>query len=282
MVKTKIKDLFTWPRILALVVLLLLVYVSRIDPIFAQTFTQGYGADTVLQKGMIIQIKESDSKKVEPVKPETADKMHGVVVDANDAPVTLSSEGQKVFVANTGRFEVLVTTQNGKVKAGDYITISALQGLGMKATDLEPIVIGRALSDFDGEANVISTAEISNSDGDKKPVAIGRVSADITVSRNPLLRAEEPNLPELLRRASETIAGKEVNAVRVYVGLVIFIISTIIAGVLLYGGVRSAVSSIGRNPLSKKSIIRSMLQVILTGIIIFISGIFGVYLILRL
>ena len=55
-----------------------------------------------------------------------------------------------------------------------------------------------------------------------------------------------------------------------------------IAGSLLYSGIRSSVISIGRNPLSKESITKSLLQIILTSIIIFLIGLFGVYLLLRL
>ncbi len=108
------------------------------------------------------------------------------------------------------------------------------------------------------------------------------MQVDIGVAKNPLLKATEPNLPNALRKAAATIAGKPVDAVRVYISILVFGITTVVAGSLLYGGVRSALISIGRNPLSKKSIIRGMIQVVITGLMVFISGVFGVYLILRL
>jgi hypothetical protein len=46
--------------------------------------------------------------------------------------------------------------------------------------------------------------------------------------------------------------------------------------------VRSSMIALGRNPLSRKSILRGMFQVIITSIIIFICGLFGVYLLLKL
>jgi hypothetical protein len=282
MIKTKIRQFISWQRILALLALGALVFLSLSSPLQAQTLTQGYNADEVLQRGMIVQLKKSDTTKVEPVKVETIDQMHGVVVNANDAPVTLSSEGQKVFVATAGHFAVLVSDQAGAINAGDYITISTLAGVGMKAGEKEPIVVGRALASFDGKSEVISSTTIKDTAGNTQTVHLGRIDTDISVSRNPLLRAREPNLPEFLQRASEAIAGKPVNPIRVYIALVVFIISTVIAGSLLYGGVRSAIISIGRNPLSKKSIVRSMLQVIFTGLIIFFSGLFGVYLLLKI
>ncbi len=187
--------------------LTLLSAVSVNFPIFAQALSQGYGSDETLQRGMLVQLKDSDTSKVEAVKQATADKLFGVVVDPNDAPVTLSSEGKKVFVATSGQYDVLVSTLNGNVKAGDYIATSPIDGIGMKAGDKDPFVIGRALSDFDGTNGAISSAEVKDSDGGSKKVSIGRAKADVVVAGNPLLKAQEPDVPELLRKASEAIAG---------------------------------------------------------------------------
>jgi hypothetical protein len=267
---------------LALLALGLLVLLSLASPLQAQTLTQGYGTDDALQRGMIVQLKKSDTSKVEPVKYETIDQMHGVVVDANDAPVTLSADDKKVFVATTGHFAVLVSDQNGTINAGDYITISSIAGIGMKAGQVEPIVAGRALAGFDGKTNVVSQTQIKDSTGQPKTVHMGRIDTDISVSRNPLQKAKAPDLPQFLQHATEAIAGKAVNPVRAYTAIVVFIGASLLTGALLYSGIRNAIISIGRNPLSKKSITKGMLQVIITGLIIFICGLFGVYLLLKL
>lgn len=282
MLKTKIKQILSWQRLFALVALVALVAVSISGTLGAQSVTQGYGSDVQMQRGMIVQLKKSDTTKVELVSLDTIDQMHGVVVDANDAPVTLSNEGRKVFVATSSPFEVLVSDQNGPINAGDYVTISAIQGVGMRAGTKESLVIGRALSGFDGKSNIVSTSEITDSDGNKKVVNLSRVNVDISVARNPLLKSEAPNVPEFLRKASEAVAGKPVAAIRIYLSVFVFTISTIAAASLLYAGVRNGLISIGRNPLSRKMIVKGMIQVILTGLIIFITGLFGVYLLLKL
>lgn len=248
----------------------------------AQTFTQGYGFDGSLQKGMIVRLKEGENDKVQPVSKEQMDKIHGVVVDPNDAAVTLSGDGQKVFVATRGRHQILVSNENGEVREGDFITVSSISGVGMKAGEVQPLIVGRATEGFDGTSKVAGNAKVKDSAGGEQDVKFGRVSAEINIGNNPWLRSEEPNMPEFLRKASEAIAGKPVDTIRVYISLTIFFITTIISGSLLYGGVRSGIISIGRNPLSKKLIIRGMLQVVIAGLIIFLLGIFAVYLILKL
>lgn len=274
---TKIKQLFSLYRVLALAALAFLILLSMGGGfLHAQAVTQGYGADSILQRGMIVRISESDTAKVEPAGIESSDKVHGVVVNPNDAPVTLSSEGQKVFVATSGKYEVLVSNQNGPINPGEFITLSSIEGIGMRVDDHQPYVIGKALVGFDGQTGVVSTAMV----GDRN-VNIGRIQADIQFARNPLQKPVS-NLPDFLRRTAENVAGKPVNTPRIYLSLVVFFISTSVAASLLYGAVRAGIISVGRNPLSKKSIVRGMMQVVIVGLTIFISGIFGVYLLLRL
>ncbi len=282
MSKTKIKQLISWQRLSAILALIFLVLLSSGSLLFAQAVTQGFGSDTDLQKGMVVQLVKEDTSKVEPVNLESIEQMYGVVVDANDAPVTLSNEGRKIFVATVGPFDVLVSNQNGPISPSDYLTISSVEGVAMKAGDSQPIVVGRALEGFDGSSDVVGSTSVTDNLGATKDVKFARISADISVSRNPLLRGETANVPEFLKKASEAVAGKPVAATRIYLAVFVFLVSTIAAGSLLYAGVRNGLISIGRNPLSKKSIIRGMFQVILTGLIIFITGLFAVYLLLKL
>ncbi len=51
---------------------------------------------------------------------------------------------------------------------------------------------------------------------------------------------------------------------------------------LLYGGIQTGMTAIGRNPLARKSIMRNLIQVIATGIMIFIGCLIAVYLVLKL
>lgn len=276
MIKEKFLELISIQRVMAFLALVLLIFLSATGLSFAQAVTQGYSADSSVKRGMLVRIMESDSTRVEVVNNKTADKTHGVVVDANDAPVTLSAEGQKVFVATAGKYDVLVNDQNGPIRAGDYISVSAIEGIGMRVDDNQSVVIGKTLQEFDGKTGIISSAKIG-----ERSVNIGRVQVDIQVARNPLQKPVS-NLPEVMRRTAENIAGKPVNTPRIYLSLLVFLISTSISTSLLLGAIKNGLISIGRNPLSKKSIIRGMLQVVIVGLTIFVSGIFGVYLLLKL
>ncbi len=279
----KIKNLIhlNWRQTLALVALVGLVVISRLGHAPAQAVIQGYNTDDTLQAGMIVTLSQTDSTKVQTATNETAEQMRGVVVDPNDATVTLSAPNQKVFVASTGRFAVLVSNQNGAVHANDYISLSSLPGIGMRARTDQQVVLGRAVTTFDGSSGVVTTTTVKEGNNSKQ-VVLGKIAVDISIIRNPASGTGGAHLPGFLQNASSSIAGKNVSPGKIYLAAALLLMSGIIAGSMLYAGVRSSIVAIGRNPLSRGSIVRSLVQVVVTSLIIFIGGLFGVYLLLKI
>ncbi|MEO6761517.1 MAG: hypothetical protein ABI220_04045 [Candidatus Saccharimonadales bacterium] len=271
-----------WRRILAGLVLLALLAVPVI--VNAQTVTQGYTADGDIKNGMIVRLEGKNGVKAQALKSDEAKQMHGVAVAADDSAITLSGDGatNQIYVATTGKYDVLVSTQNGGIKTGDWITISSIAGIGMKVGDSQPVVLGKALGNFNGTSNVSSVVDVSDTAGHSQKVSVGMVGVDIGVGHNPYLASNMTNVPAFLAKAGEAIANKSISTARLYVSLAVLVLTVVIVAIFLYGGVRSGIISIGRNPLAKASIARGLIQVALTGLIIFIVGLFAVYLILKL
>jgi hypothetical protein len=275
---TKINTIFkfkTYVLIVAVSILVLLQF-----SVVAQTVNQGYNSDEPLQKGMIVVIKDNDANKVDKATSESIEKIKGVVVQQNDSPVTLSSSGQNVFVATTGIYETLVSDENGSIKAGDYISISSLAGIGMKAKDDQKIVVGRAAADFDGQQGKVGSSEDPKT---KAKINFARIKVSVGVSQNPWLRENFGNaVPRFVQKLSISIAGKPVNTTRIWMATAVFLGTALIVGVMLYSGARSSLLSVGRNPLSKSAIIRGLGQVVVLSLIVFVSGMFAVYLLLKI
>jgi hypothetical protein len=207
------------------------------------------------------------------------------VVPSEDATITLtpaSTTHQQVFVATAGRYDVLVSNQNGIIRSGDLITISSLSGVGMKADQDESLVLGKAAGSFNGVSNVVSTVSVKNHEGVTQKVAIGDIPVDLSIAHNPLTSKETDYVPSFLAQTATTVANRPVSAARIYLGILTLLVSAIVAGVLVYSGVRSGMQAIGRNPLSRKSIIRSLIQTVIAGLTIFIVGLVAVYLLLKL
>lgn len=245
---------------------------------------QAYATKTPLQVGTIVQLDGKGSQNVEPALQKNLDNMFGVVVDRNQLLTVTSGEPSQAeaYVAVSGTYNVLVNDQAGTIKPGDYITMSSIDGIGMKAGTDEKVVLGRAVNGFDG-GTALGTAPLKDTTGNIiKNVKLGSIAATINVQHNPNDVTTKSNLPEFLERLGEQIAEKEVSPIRIYLSLGITVVSILSAIAVLYAGVRNSIISIGRNPMSKKSIGKALASIIFTSLLILIIGLFAVYLLLKL
>ncbi len=253
-----------------------------------QSVAQAYKASETLRPGFIVQ---PDTKKQGSVTLATyadSKKLFGVVVAPNSAAVSLSSTdpgtaaGNQVYVVTSGRYYVLVSNQNGSIGAGDPISVSAISGIGMKADTSQATILGRAVGTFDGKNNVASVAKLKTSKGTEIQASIGSVQVDIGVAKNPLLVTNSSGVPQFVQKAAISVIGKPINASQLYVSIAIMLAGFGITAALMYGGIQSGMMAIGRNPLAKQSIMRNMIQVVITGLLIFIGCLVAVYLVLKL
>jgi hypothetical protein len=278
-------------RFLPAIVFLLvgLILYSHVTSAHAQAVAQGYGSTNSLQIGMMVRVDPTNTSDVETITQATAGKLLGVVVAPNDVPASLSqnSSGQQFYVATSGAYQVLVSDQNGPVKAGNYVVASSLAGVGMEQDNTQPTVVGIAKTSFTGKGNgILGTASLKGANGKSQTVQLGYVTVTLSIASNPQLRHATATivtgLPNFLQKASQSVVNKPVSYTRAYLSFGVLIISAIIAGSVLYAGVRNGMVAVGRNPLARKSIMHNLLEVIFTSLIIFVIGIFAVYLLLKL
>jgi hypothetical protein len=247
--------------------------------------TQSYTSEPGILPGMIVRLKPETSNVVEPLDDSDLSKLIGVVVPVDDAPIVLSSPtitNQQVLVASTGRYDVLVSNQNGPVKVGDYISISSLAGVAMKSSTSQAEVIGQAVGSFNGTSNVLGTESVKNTLGKSTTESIGSIPINIDLEANPLYAKVESGVPSFVSKGVNDIANKKVNTVRIYVALVVIFATVVIVLSLLYGGVSSSVIATGRNPLAKRYIGKNLFGIIASGLIVLIIGLLAAYLILKL
>jgi hypothetical protein len=278
-------------RLTAIVGAVLVAVFSLLSPLAANAVSygggsvSGYAADKQLDNGTIVQLNPKDSKQVQSATQSNMQNMFGVTVDRSQLLVSSSDDSlqNEAFVAVSGTYNVLVSTQGGTINSGDFVTLSAIDGVGMKADDSQSTVFGRAQGSFDGSGTVLGTSQIKDVNGAVvKTVQIGSIPVTIDIQHNPNIKTTKENLPQFLQKVGQAIAQKEVNPIRIYLSLGITAICIIAAIIVLYAGVRNSVISIGRNPMSKKSIFRALVEVILTALVILIIGLFAVYLLLKL
>lgn len=247
----------------------------------SQLIAQGYPGNSNLQPGMIVELNPNNPHAVTVVNQKNITKMLGVVISANEAALTISqpTNSQEVYVSNTGQHNVLVTTQDGTISPGDYITISSIAGIGMKANSNQSEALGQAVGSFDGVHNVLGGTTLKNSSGQTKNVAIGLVPVNINISSNPLAKGEK-GVPAFLSNLTKFATNKTVSADRIYLGMLCVLAGIIITTSIVYAAIKNGFISIGRNPLAKRAIIFNLFKVIVVALVVFIVSLGGAYLII--
>jgi hypothetical protein len=259
------------PLTIKIATLALLLFIFLSLKTLADNVINGFTASQPVQPGMVVAIDKAADHSVKPAPANNSSVIYGVSVDPSDAPIALVGQNSQVFVATNGTYPVLVSTSGGSIKVGDYISMSSINGIAGKAQVGQPEIVGKAESSFNGSTNVISSSS---------GVRIGKIFVNIAVAKNPIANTD-PTVPYALRKITSSIANKSVPVIRVYIALAIFIVALVAAIAILWSGVRSSLISLGRNPLSRHAIFSGMYKVVFTGLGVFIIGLAGVYLLLK-
>lgn len=258
---------------LAVCLLLLIVAVAGFSSsALADNIVQSFNSKDKLEAGIIVALDSDSSSAVVANPGSRADLIFGITVDKSTAPLYLQKGDSSTYIANQGEYPVIVSDENGPINSGDYVSVSSSAGIGAKAGDNQSVVIGQAIDAFNGQVNTIGQSQGHN---------LGKINLTVYVMKNPSFK-NTLSIPEPLQRIGNSIAGREVSPFKVYVALVLFIVASVLTVVLLTVGTRGGLTAIGRNPLSKQSVLRGLFQVISAGVLIFITSLIGVYLLLRL
>lgn len=261
-----------WLSLKLLAAAVLLALVGSGSYVLADSVVRSFNGNGDIKPGQVVALVSKDKDTVELAPSDNPTRIYGVVVEQNAPPVTVQQAGRNVFVATSGSYPVLVSTENGPIGNDDYLSMSSDDGIAAKVKG-QAYIIGRAAQNFDGKSGGLGSG--------KNNSVLGKILVQVTPGKNPLMR-EDTTVPSILRKLGEAIAGKPLSASRIYAALVIFIVTAAIAFGLLWVGIRSGMIAIGRNPLSKHSIMQSLVQVIVASAVVFAGGLFGIYLFLRI
>jgi hypothetical protein len=227
------------------------------------SLSQGYATSSSITTGSLVALDEKSSGSVVVADLTSVGRLFGVVVPPSSASISLSGTGTgQVQVVTSGTANVLVTNAGGTIHVGDYITVSSIAGVGQKVGSSSTRVVGTAQADFDGTGDGVTKRTINDGTGNRE-VAIGQIPVVITVSTYTATDGKQTYVvPNWLQNLSNTLAGKAVSPIRIIIASLILIIALISITVLLYSAVRNSIISIGRNPLSRGSVLRGLLEVV--------------------
>jgi F0F1-type ATP synthase membrane subunit c/vacuolar-type H+-ATPase subunit K len=268
-------------KYLLIVVLLVTCHLSLVTSVYAQleiaeTYDMPEGAadgDIVsyVETGIALSSREYD------------DKIFGVV---ETTPLVayrrVDNTGEPVL--RSGTAEVSVTTINGPIKTGDFITSSSLPGKGEKAVT-SGYIIGVALADF-GEQDGEAVDYTPPGEGQQqRQVQLGKINVAIKIEYAELNTARNANrLFDVINGAlfrSVQDPERFVNLFRYIAAGLAVLISFLIGFFTLARTIPKGIEALGRNPLAKTTIQFGIILNIIFTVGIALVGIVAAIILLR-
>ena len=203
--------------------------------------------------------------------------MVGVAVASDDSLLAVDADSGRTQVATSGSADVLVSTLNGDIKVGDQIAVSPFNGVGIKAVPGSHI-IGQAQVGFNGGQGAI-TQTVTDRDGKEKEIKVGLVTVNISVGTDTTSGGGEDL--NALQRAAQSLTGHTVSTTRVIIALVVAVVTLMILITLIYGSIYSSIISIGRNPLAKYAVFRTLGSVLAVASLVAVLAGTMIFLLLR-
>lgn len=272
---TGIKGIFVCLFFILTPYFLILVPTASAQLEIAETFDMPEGASdgdiiSYTDQGVVLSEREYD------------DKIFGVV-ETSPLMAYRRQDNTGLPVLRNGSAEVSVTTINGPIKTGDFITSSSLPGKGQKAVT-SGYIIGVALSDFteaDGEAVDYNPPE----GGATKQVKTGKINVAIKIEYAELNTARNANrLFDVLNGAlfrNVQDPEKFVNVIR-YIGAGLAVLISLLIGFFtLARTIPKGIEALGRNPLARTTIQFGIILNIIFTVGIALVGIVAAIILLR-
>lgn len=236
--------------------------------------SHSYKSNNTIKDGSIVSLDSSRTSYVVPANVDNGSKLLGVAVASNESLIAVDATPGAVQVATTGTVPTLVSTLNGDIRVGDRIAVSPFNGVGMKSAPGSR-VIGLAQTAFNAGTEGATTEAIKTKDGRANSVRVGYVRLNIAIgtdSSNGLAS----NLNSL-QKTVQAVTGHTVPTARIIISITVAIIAMLALITLVYASIYGSIISIGRNPLAKYAVFRTLgsvmglalMTTVISGVIIF-------------
>lgn len=267
-------------RMTIVIQLLTFNFVLLTTPVHAQQPPQGIEATTIYEiadkdavDGDIL--KATDKGLIRP-SIGFDNKIFGIIQD--NPLLVYRTPGQGKPIVRSGIAHVNVTTLNGQIKYGDYITSSTIPGKGQKALE-SGYTIGMALGAFTGEGG-------TQIDGPNGKIASGKIPVAIRIEYTELTNPRFAGRlfgfigTSLLENVADP---KQIGTIVRFIAAGLIILLSFTFGFLTFSrSIAKSIEALGRNPLAKATIQMTIVINIALLVVTAVIGIVASILIIRL
>lgn len=220
--------------------------------------SHSYKSNNTIKNGSIVSLDPNHSDYVVPASVDNGSRLLGVAVASNDSLIAVDATSGALQVATTGTVTTLVSTLNGDIRVGDQVAVSPFNGVGMKAQPGSR-VIGLAQTAFNGGTEGATTEAVKTKDGQQHSVKVGYLRLNIAIGTNANVLTSDLNG---LQKVVESVTGHTVPTVRIVISIAVALIALLALITLVYASIYGSIVSIGRNPLAKYAVFRTLSSVL--------------------
>jgi hypothetical protein len=240
--------------------------------------SHSYHASGSIANGSIVSLDPNRADYVQSANVTNGSRLSGVAVASNDSLLAVDAATGMTQVATSGTVTTLVSNLNGTIAVGDQIAVSPVNGVGMKALP-GSYVIGLAQTAFDGSNSGAQTEQITDKSGKAVQVRVGDISLSLAVGRDNA--AADGVQLNSLQKLAQNLTGRTVSTVRVVVSLVVAFVALLSLVTLIYASIYGSIISIGRNPLAKYAVFRTLRSVLGMAVLTAVIASLTIFFLLR-
>jgi hypothetical protein len=231
-----------------------------------------------IPNGSIVSLDPQRSDYVQPANTSNGVRLLGVAVNGDDSLLAVDATPGLIQVATSGTATVLLSTLNGNINVGDPVSVSPFNGVGMKAED-GARTIGLAQTSFNRGTGGATFENVKDKKGKDTQIAVGLARLTISIGTDNT-NATTQNLNGL-QRFARSITGHTVSTLRVAISLIIVSVSLLALITLVYASIYGSIISVGRNPLAKYAVFRTLGTVLSMAALTTLVTAVTVYLLLK-
>jgi hypothetical protein len=237
-----------------------------------------YKAHSDITVGSLVSLDAGPEKFITLANSNNAPKLVGIAVAGDDSLLAVNAQTGLAQVAVSGSAAALVTTVNGEIKVGDQIAVSPFSGVGMKALPGSRI-IGLAQTALKSNDKNSTKREVKDKQGKLQTIEVGFVQVSVAIGT--AASAPQTNQTDSVAGFVKFVTGHEVSKTRVIFSGIIIIVTVIALVTLIYSSIYGTILAVGRNPLARASIYRTLRSVLIMSFLMALTAGFAVYLIVR-
>lgn len=260
----------------------LALFVMGLSPVGAASanISHSFGSSVTITTGSLVSLDPLHSNFVTQANTDNGLQLLGVVVNSKDSLLAVDSTGTTgtIQVATSGTVNVLVSDVNGDINVGDQVSVSPFNGVGMKAIEGDQ-VIGLAQTAFNTKSTNRTLENVTDKSGKATQVNVGYVTLGIAIGNVP---SNSGGIKlNTVQQIVKSLTGHVVSTFRATLAMVVTVSASVALIVLIYASIYGGIISIGRNPLAKFAVFRSLMSVLgMAGLTALVASM-TVYLLLR-